>query len=503
MPNQCITDIVSVLEKRIDTGFEIGLEQEILLADYDKPVFKIIKTITDHSITQKYINGNRLIIEGFFRTSVFYQPPMGESITVVSKKQTFQKQLEVQNPVTDVHFIDISGELQYINTRAINPTRISFNGVYQFNVVLYTAESIPVTTAVNSSTVCTDSDSLTFFCLQGQGSRQFSLEEELRAGEKADKILHITTHPVNVTAFTYEDKVNIKGDIEAEIVFSAEDSDLLQTVKKKFLFSQVTDIQGTAETHVAYAQLSVISTTVTANQNTGKINCIITAVADVRVFRKNNVISVSDAFSKKYTTEKKCGQMQYHRNILSVNKTFAYTVEDTVGSGYTPVYSFISLSAPRIDTKDGRHTLKSKAYISAIVINSQKEYECFTKTSDVFIDIGKEINPQDKYFLDCTVADKNLYISGQAMKLDFTVDINGFVLCAQNTEVLQNFTERVTSPLENRENSLVLYYASKGEKIFDIAMRYHTDTSLIMTENGLSDLYLDSEKMLIIPSFEM
>ena len=109
MTNQCITDAISVTDKRIDTSFEIGLDREILLADYDKPVFKIVKTIAEHSITQKYINGNRLIIEGFFRTSIFYQPPAGEGLTVVSKKQTFQKQIDLRTPVTDAYFIDISG----------------------------------------------------------------------------------------------------------------------------------------------------------------------------------------------------------------------------------------------------------------------------------------------------------------------------------------------------------------------------------------------------------
>ncbi len=503
MANQCITDIISVTEKRIDTSFEMGIDQEILLADYDKPVFKIVKTIAEHSVTQKYINGNRLIIEGFFRISVFYQPPAGDVLTVVSKKQTFQKQLDLQVPVTDAHFIDISGEVQYINTRAINPTRIVVNGVYSFDVGLYTAENTSVTTAINSNSVCIDTREISFFSLLGRGTRQFSVEDELSIGENTDKVLHISAWPVNVGALCYEDKVNIKGELVAEIVYTQADSDLLHTVKKKFPFNQITDIQGIGENNVAYPQMHIISTTVTANQQTGKINCIITATADVKVFGKNTVICVADGFSKKYTAEKQCRNVQYHKNIFAVDKTAIFSMEDTVGGGYSPVYSFVNISNPFIAVTDGTHSLKATVHASVLAINSQKEYEGFTKTVDITIDTAREIFSDDKYFVDCIVADKSLSIADGVLKLDFTLNLKGFVLNTQTEKILETFGENTAQPNTNRQNSLILYYGTKGERIFDIAMKYNTDTGLIMAENNLPTHCLDSDKMLIIPSFEV
>ena len=90
MPNQLLTDSISSTAKFLDTAFEIAVEQEILLADYDKSVFKIVKTCVDHTITQKYINGNKLICEGYFRISIFYQPPQEDKLTVITKKQPFR-----------------------------------------------------------------------------------------------------------------------------------------------------------------------------------------------------------------------------------------------------------------------------------------------------------------------------------------------------------------------------------------------------------------------------
>ena len=51
MPNQCITDIICATGKPMETSFELALERDILLADYDRPVFKIIKTVLSFYIS--------------------------------------------------------------------------------------------------------------------------------------------------------------------------------------------------------------------------------------------------------------------------------------------------------------------------------------------------------------------------------------------------------------------------------------------------------------------
>ena len=82
MANQLISDTISTTCKFIDTAFEMPVEQEFLLADYDKAIFKIVKTNVEHSITQKYINGSKLVLEGYLKINIYYQPPEGGNLTV-------------------------------------------------------------------------------------------------------------------------------------------------------------------------------------------------------------------------------------------------------------------------------------------------------------------------------------------------------------------------------------------------------------------------------------
>ena len=260
---------------------------------------------------------------------------------------------------------------------------------------------------------------------------------------------------------------------------------------------------GITENNVAYADVCVTGTTVTTKGENSPMNCIVTAAVDVKAFRKNTVICVKDAFSKKYVAEKTQTTLVYDKNIYSVSKIINCSIEDSVAAAYTPVYSFVNIGRPFVDSKDGKNLLKAKVRLTAIVLNSGGEYESFGKNGEITIDIGKAINPEDKYFINCVVQNKNIIVNGEKIKVDFTVDASGFVVATEKATLLENFAEDTEMPIEKKADSLVLYYGKKGEKIFDIAMKCSTDINEILTENNLATPILDNDKMLIVPSFGM
>ncbi len=85
----------------------------------------------------------------------------------------FQHQIDIQGAVKPPYFINVDGGLEYVNTRAINSSRIDVRGVYSFEVVGYNYTKNDITTAINSTTACTETENLVHFYLCGNGIRQF------------------------------------------------------------------------------------------------------------------------------------------------------------------------------------------------------------------------------------------------------------------------------------------------------------------------------------------
>ncbi|MBR5520949.1 MAG: DUF3794 domain-containing protein [Oscillospiraceae bacterium] len=501
MSDKILWDVLDTTTAFLDTVFELPLEQEMLLADYDMPVFKIISSTVKHTITQKYINGNRLVIEGFFRLEVFYQSAVPSRLTSVSKKIPFRKQIELTESVQNPYFAVIEGESQYINTRAVNSNRIESRGMYQFTVKAFTARQHRIATAINSTTACSETEEVNYFSLCGRGIRQFSLEDEINFGHTADKIIHISAVPSSVNIRMYPDRVNVKGDIETEIIYSTDDTGEIHRLTKTFSCNQMVDIPGAGENDTAFAEISVMGVTVTSDNEQNKIRCMVTAQADTRVFRQNSVIALSDAFSRQYQYSSNRRKVSYDSRIIPVCGKIAVSTEDTAGRGYEGIYCTAMVTSPMLVENNGKTELKTAVTFSAIVKNSREEYECLTKTEEVTIEIGKDIPYDIRCFATVNPGRCYMQVSGDVLKAKTEISVEGFILCRKSTDALIEFDEKTDNPDTTREEALVIYYGKRGEKLFDIAKRYKSDIQMIMDENALEGKILGDDSVLIIQSF--
>ena len=501
MSNQILQDTLNTTDIFLDTAFEIPLEQEILLADYDLPVFKIIHTAVQHTVTRKYINGSRLIIEGFFRTEIYYQSPSPARITSVSKKIPFQKRFELPHAVQQPYYINTDGSLQYVNTRAVNSSRIESRGIYRIAVKGYSSAEAMVSTAIDSTSVCTENTRLDYFALAARAARQFSVEEELSFERQPGRILHIRAFPGSMTTQLHQDKINVRGDIAAQIIYTDDDGVNMYRINKPFRYNQMIDMPGVDEGCTACADISVMAVTVAHNSRTDNINCHITCRRDAKAFRKQSVMAVTDAFSKKwgYTTES--SSIVYDSDIIPVTKNMSVSAEDTIDRGYEIIHCTAQSTSPAISEEDGIPVLKSQLTFVVIAKNAQGEYECFTKTESFILNISQAVSADNEYILAVNVSGCTPQLSGNLLKVKADITISGYIICHSSINTLTVFEEDEGKPIKIRKGFLVLYYGSKGEKIFDIAKRYKTDIQRIIAENAVENSVLTEDRVLFIPSF--
>ncbi len=500
MTNQLRQDVIYSTGLFSQSGFEYPIEQEILLADYDRQIFKILKTTVTHSITSKYINGNKLVVEGFFRINVFYRPPGNGNLSVITKKLPFRKEIDIPGPPPRPFFVDVQGAVGYINTRAGGPTRVDIRGVYNFSVCCYRCKSESIATAVNSADVCCDSEETGHFYLWGTGSKNFSVEDDLNLSPQPGKILDIKAVINSRDLTAYKDKVNIKGDITLNIVYNRKDSGELTNAMKNFAYSRMTDVPGCAANCSRYAGVKVSGVTVTQSRENESPSCLVSLGADVMAFGKKSVIILKDAFSKKYIYTKETSPLQWDSNIQQINKNISLTVEDSVVSGCKPVYCVSDITPPAVWSAESGNVLKSRLTVSVIIKNGAGEYDCLTKSEDVYFAIPG-INENNYYILDTVVTDVQSSVTDDKLKVKTSISVSGFEIIHSNMNVLSVFREDNRKPAESKNNGLVLYYREKGEKLFDIACRYKTDTDLIRQENGIEDRVLQDDRMLFIPDF--
>lgn len=496
-------DSVASTAKIVETSQEHSVETEILLADYESPVFKIIKTTMEHSVGQKYISQGKLTVEGFIKLCIYYQPPGSEKLSIISQKLPFQKQIEVSDIDSEASFIVVSGQTQYVNTRAQNPTRVDVRGAYLFNFKVYSRVENKVVTAIKSKTVCTDDITMDFFSLAGQNMRQFSLEDEIDLEEGAQKVLRVETRNTGAAISVYQDKITIKGEIVAHVFYNQENSFDIKKYTKSLPYNQIIDIANMKENYIPYADISVPSFTIAQNQDSKKLVAKVTVQIDVKAFSKEQSIAARDAFSRSFESEKQTENLLIDSNIYSIDRAVQFMLEDKFSKEYTVSDVIFEISQPKAYFEINKTTVKAKLAAHVVARNVQNEYECFTKTDDIFLDWLDGCAQYDEIIVSLSLAGYEILQSDDILKIKVNLTAQGFVMERQKLEILQVFTENEDKPLEKADEALILYYAQKGESIFDIAKEHRASPQAIKEENQLEEKQLTENMMLFIPAFEV
>ena len=79
------------------------------------------------------------------------------------------------------------------------------------------------------------------------------------------------------------------------------------------------------------------------------------------------------------------------------------------------------------------------------------------------------------------------------------LNISGGAVESESLRVVSGVDVFEDSPIPPADCALTLYYASAGENLWQIAKSHNTGLSLLMAENALDGLILDSDRMLLIP----
>ena len=89
---------------------------------------------------------------------------------------------------------------------------------------------------------------------------------------------------------------------------------------------------------------------------------------------------------------------------------------------------------------------------------------------------------------------------GREVQAQITLAVNGLVWRRRRSQVLSGAAcgEELKNP--NPAVALRIYYAKKGEEIFEIAKRYHVAPQAVLEDNGLEGSQLEEDRRLLVPS---
>ena len=501
---------VSVKEIVFDGCSEQPVDLDLTLPDYCPDILRILKCRVTPKILTKSISGDRLEIEGTAEIKILYIDSIKKSVRCSDHNIPFSASFNMkQSPQNAI--VSAKVKTEYINCRALSPRRLDIHGAFSVcaKVICKSEREFPM--SIDDESVQVKGNTATISALEGMAQQQFILSDTVTLGAETSNIEAILKSDATVIkgeCKAISNKVMVKGDVNIRVLYLAD----LNTGETKIFdytlpFSEILDADGVDENCLCITNVELINHTVNVKSDYSESNKAVSfeikLCATALGYSTKEIEPIVDAYSTDYDLNLVYGQSQ----LASIEKNYSESciTKATVEAGCDSILSISDLWCEQCSTttfiEDGNLLIKGKLNMCIIAKDSDNMPFYSERTVEFTYPVSLS-EPDISVEVDGTVQSISYRING-SNSIDFRIETK-LDITVMNTKSVRFVTSAEADMehprVKDTNTALTLYYAGKGESVWNIAKEYAVCCSAVMRENDLSDDEISSSVMLFIPN---
>lgn len=495
-------DTLSTMASQCETKAELPIETEILIPDYLPQVFKIVKCFVHLVTLQKQILSGRLTVEGYLRCVVYYQTEDDQSLCQTEQKLPFNRVVDLPEGAYQGYSVQLSGEIEYLNCRAINQRRIDVRGAYALNINVCAQNDQDIITALADCGVEQKMLPLSGVKVASSVDKLMTAEEEITLSAAPQAILDITGIGQVDDIKLISGKAVVKGRIKVDVAYRSKPGYHLESAQKDVPFNQIVDLDLVPEDAATFAHVEMVGCTMLATSGQeGLCTLTVTAILHLRVLREMEYYVVSDAFSTLYTTDTTYKTVVAEQLQEQLDQATQASAGGTLPDDNAQIIGcFASVHSVEPTANETGFAIAGRGTAHVLCMNSLGEIDCYDKAFEFALP-GIHLGSPDEYRLELwpVVEDVSAQKNGAEMTAQAVIRVRGLVFRRMQETVVASTACEETLQNTEPDVALRICYANAGDNVFDIAKYYHVSPAAMMKSNELEDLQLDQSMRLLVP----
>ncbi|MBQ2676703.1 MAG: DUF3794 domain-containing protein [Clostridia bacterium] len=486
---------------------EQAIDCEFTLPDYCPDIERILKCSVTAKISSTSAMGSSITVDGTAFVNVLYCSDKGE-LRGYEVPIGFSKSVDAKGDCEKA-FIKVTAKPDYINCRAVNERKLDVHGAVSVCIKATKSKDADVVTDTLGDNVYTRKSNTHISEMIGCANKQVVINEEIELGQSNGSIMNMIRYDAKSVfeeCKMITNKAIIKGVLNISVLYCS-DEKRYEKLQTSIPINQILELEGCSDESDAVVQMDVCSCELKPYTNTdGDCRSIMATVKiniSVCAYDQNGVDIVTDAYSTVCELDFERQDAVLERKVCDI--TTDYTAKNNLQLPGDSVADIIDIWCTTQNVSDyfenDEIIITGDVLYSMITINTDNECMYYERVApfEYRQRVGDEKN------IDCDVEIKITGCSYNIISSD-SVDVR----CEMSImgKAVQRFKKGVIAniiPDESRMKSvkmpaLVVYYADRGDSVWDIAMKYNTSVEMIMEQNSLTADVLQSDKMLLIPS---
>lgn len=481
---------------------EVFAEGEFTLADYMPPIMRIIRSEAKVLPKSKSIRNERLCVNGNTEFTVLY---LSEDGKLCSNVQLLPFSFTGDFAASEKNFYEIFPTISYLNTRALSPQKLYLKATVELRVSH--SEKIEFSAMLPDSgdgihTHRTELDTFETVCL---GHKPLKITDEIRVNGHVASVIRYDISFCETEQKILTEKIVSKADMNLKIVYATTEGNI-EVCERKIPVSQILDMNGINENTVCGIKYSPTECRITTSDRTPEesdsLGYEITADVDAIGLSPVKHILCDDAFSEK--TELTCKTHSFESTVFSkISKEQTFKAALNIGI-YERIFDIsvvpVVLNSEYVK-ENGTVTVSGTFSCKVLYTDENGEYASEEK------ELPFNVSLQTDTKAERATADAEIKISSFAyvadgntsaeIRIDF--ECKGFVFCGTGVSAITETEEKELS-LPKETDGVILYYAEKNERIWDISKKYGTDPETVKQKNNITEDILEKNIMLKIRS---
>lgn len=502
---------IGLFERVCEASADHALDAELNLPDYCPAIQRIIKCSIIPNVISSRIQSGKITAEINAVIRLVYADESG-NIASFEQSDSFEKSVE-HSSISQDCISDIRIKTDYVNCRATSPRKADIRSMIRIICSVSKKRSEDILVDVNGCGIQTMKDSVQAASVTALNQKIFSVSEIKEISDDKPVVVSILNSQANAVCSEIKvinNKALIKGECNVKVYYIYNEKGDVECAEHNMPISQIIEAEGLAEDNNVNVSLSVyfceVYSKVNSNGEMRQLDINVGIGSYLVSFEENPVSFITDAYSTSYdlvNTTKSIEVMSFNKKID--NSFTNKTVLESIGVSVERIIcSSCSDMSYTYALKDSNCQISGSYEITVLYVDSEKQIGIIKKP--ITFDYSVALNmPAESIrclggvsLIGCSCAatgESRLEIKAEmfASFCVFNCRIKKYISAIETGEISSN---------KNDKSSLTIYFADKGEAVWNIARKYCTTVEAITEENELNERILDSSRMLLIPLAE-
>ncbi len=484
------------------------VEQDIVVPDTKPDVIKIIRIDANAYVTDVEVMNGTIKLMGSITYYIMYRDE-NKKTRAINATYPYTKIIDEKGSRSGMN-IRVVPSIQNIIYSVPNERKIAIKTEISFRYTLIETSCYNLLTRIDGEEkIEAKTDKQIFINIIQQKKQIIDSREDIMLPENskgASEIIRIETDIVNTEYKVSYNKIMIKGEIKATIVYmdNTEDKEIL-SYQSNIPFASVIEFDNISDNSKFDITYSFKSFGVTINSNEVSSNMLTVMYeieADGIMYEETEIKYIGDFYSTDKELEYDVKNDKAIKTIETIERIV--NLSETVGTisaqDIKILDYYIDISGVNTKIVGGNVYISGTVKLNVLIMETgtkEVENKIYEMSMEITVPLSKDV---DEKFLSVNISVQrgNVRLSGMDVIADVEVKITVEVDQEYDINMIDNIVSQEIG--DNKLNSMNMYIVKKGDTLWDIAKKYKTTVAKIANTNDIEDENKLSvgQKMLII-----